>query len=579
MNTRTALVALAIALACAAHGADLDFSKVGIYGRDFECCDFTCLKLYGPRDAETYAKYADLIRAAHERGQYVLIGLYTYDRVALAKPVEEYIANTDDLLANLPLELVDAVVLSEENIVWNNGLAIQNQLYDHVKAKWDLTVYQWFTPYDVPNAKCRADGWIIDPYRLQTQDFRKYLMKYVVTGLPVINCVNASPEIDAWSSSQDQVDVCREFNVPMFFYAVDGLQGSPFVWMLTDKPRLAEWRGWFFRIREMCHDTDISRLPLASSEFSPGQGIEVAGGEDNRFEYADDLLTLKFIDDATIAGFGSLRWDGEAEKLGVLGGGEATLTYHFLSEFEMRAPTVAATFEPVGASGAVLGLSYSTDGEKFAELAAGEALTAFAGQNLWVRLEMAGGEAEAVGGWLSDLAVQGESVPPAERIVRIAPLNRRGKFEYEDDFEATRALHVAEIDGGELLEWVRGKVQVYGTPGIKVNSTLRWHLVAEKPMTDVRVLIESYSHQQLGAHNEIGLSLDGENALVSETTSGRENATGRYVGEIEMDISADERFAGATELWVHFTMVNTSGVKTGRSNDIQTLQVTGTLVD
>jgi hypothetical protein len=73
------------------------------------------------------------------------------------------------------------------------------------------------------------------------------------------------------------------------------------------------------------------------------------------------------------------------------------------------------------------------------------------------------------------------------------------------------------------------------------------------------------------------VSLDGENVLVSETTSGRENASGRYVGEIEFDLTGDERFAGATELWVHFTMINTSGVRTGNSNDIRTLTVSGTL--
>ncbi len=122
MNTRAILLAVAIAATGLAHADDLDFSKVGIYGRDFESCDFTCLKLYAPRDAETYAKYSNLIREAHERGQYVLVGLYTYDRVKLSKPIEEYIANTDELLENLPLDLIDAVVLSEENIVWNNGL-------------------------------------------------------------------------------------------------------------------------------------------------------------------------------------------------------------------------------------------------------------------------------------------------------------------------------------------------------------------------------------------------------------------------------------------------------------------------
>ena len=97
-------------------------------------------------------------------------------------------------------------------------------------------------------------------------------------------------------------------------------------------------------------------------------------------------------------------------------------------------------------------------------------------------------------------------------------------------------------------------------------------------MKDLRVLVESYSHRSLGAHNEIGVSLDGQNVLISETTSGRENAAGRYSGEIEIDLSGDERFAGVKEFWVHFTMINSSGVKTGQSNDIRALRVSGTVV-
>ena len=575
----TIVVVFAVGALC--HAAALDFSKVGIYGRDFECCDFTCFKFRYPADGDQLAKYADIVRAAHDRGQYVLVGLYTYDRVTLSKPIEEYIANTDALLDALPLDLIDAVFLSEENIVWNNGLEVQNRLYDHVKQKYPLTVYQWFTPYDVPNAKCRADGWIIDPYRLMAQDFRKYLMKYLVTGLPVINCINASPEIEPWESSQDQVDVCREFSVPMFFYAVDGLQGSPFVWMSSDDPRLARWRGWFFRIREICHATDTSLLPLPSADFSPGKAVEVAGGEDNRFEYADDLLTLKFIDDATITGFRSLRWDGAGERLGVLAGARASLTYHFWSDFEMRGPVLEAAFEPVAGSGATLTASCSTDGQTFADLPLGQPLADFAGRNLWVRLELAGGAAEAgqVGGWLSEVTVRGECVPPDEPVVRIAPLNRRGRFEYTDDFQAPRALHLAHIDGGQFLEWERGKVQVRGHDAETVRSTLRWRFVAERPIQDLHIVVESYSHRQLGARNDIGVSLDGETPLVSETTSGREDASGRYVGTIEFDLSADERFAGATEVWVHFTMVNSSRVVTGRSNDIHGLTLSGTLAE
>jgi len=581
MGVRLALLTLLMCAAAAPGFAvdALDFSTVGIYGRDFEVCDFTCFKFY-PKP-EFYERYVQMVRDADQRGQYVLVGLYTYDRVSLEGPIEEYYRATDELLDALPLELVDIVFLSEENIAWNNGLEIQNQLYDHVKANYDLTVYQWFTPYDTPHAGVRADGWIIDPYRYQTQDFRKYLMKWLATGLPVINCVNSSPEVGAFSSSQDQVDVCREFNVPMFFYAVDGMQGSPFIWMQTDDPYLATWRAWFFRVREMCHATDTSALPLPSADWSYGQPVEMAGGEDNRFEYADDFGSQKSIDDATIDGFLSLRWDGFGQRLGVLGGGAATLTWHLWSAFEMRGPSVAASFAPVEGAQADLAISWSADGNTWQELAAGEPPADFAGQNLWVRLTMsvAGGEAGQSAAWLDDFAIRGECVPPEERVVRIEPLNRRGRFEYSDDFEATRALHLAHIDGGEFLEWERGRVGLRGQDGKAARPALRWRFVAERPMRDLRIAIESYSHQQLGAYNEIGVSLDGQNLLVSDTTRGKENASGRYVGTIEFDLADDERFAGATELWLHVTLINTAGVQTGRSNAIHLLEISGTLVD
>lgn len=571
MRLTVALVAfVAVMAAGRATAVDaLDFSTVGIYGQDFEVCDFTCFKMY-PKP-ENYERYVQWIRDADARGQLVMVGLYTYDRVTLKGPIEEYFAKTDELLDALPLELVDIVFLSEENIAWNNGLAIQNQLYDHVKERHpQLPVYQWFTPYDTPHAGLRADGWIIDPYKLYAQDFRKYLMKYLATGLPVINCVNASPSVGHFQSSQDQVAICREFNIPMFFYAVDGIQGSPYIWRDTDDPRLARWRGWFMRVREMAHSTDTSLLPLPSAQWSYGIPVEVAAGDDATFEYSDDFSGQKLIDDATIEGFGHTRWDAFGERLGVLAGRQATLTWHLWSAFEMREPAVAFALD--GAEEAVV--SWSADGTAWQGVGPGEVIGDFAGRNLWLRLSVSAGDE---GAWLDDLRITGRSALPEERVVRIEPHSRRGAFEYVDDFEAPRALHVAEIEGGEFLEWTRGKVGIRGHDGRQARSTLTWRLVAERPIASAKVAIESYSHRQLSARNEIGVSLDGETPLLTATTSGLEDASGRYVGTVELDLSADERFAEAQELWVHFTMINTAGVKTNVSNDIRRLEVSGTL--
>ncbi len=564
------LIACSIAAPAAAVEA-LDFSTVGIYGQDFEFCDFTCFKMF-PKQ-ERYERYREWIREADERGQFVMVGLYTYDRVTLKEPIEEYFAKTDELLEALPLDLIDVVFLSEENIYWNNGFEIQNRLYEHVKEGYpDLTVYQWFTPYATPRAGLKTDGWIIDPYRLNAQDFRKYLMKYLHTGLPVINCVNASPSVGDFQSSQDQVDICREFNVPMFFYAVDGMKGSPYIWNDTDDPRLARWRGWFMRVREMCHVTDTSRLPLASARWSYGIPVEVAADESGAFEYTDDFSDQKLIEDATIDGFLNTRWDHHGERLELSPGSDATLTWHLWSAFEMREPRVDFGLD----GGADPSVQWSADGNTWQDAAPGEPVGDFAGQNLWVRLTLSGGGEKA---WLDDLRISGQNVLPGERVVRLEPHNKRGAFEYVDDFESTRAMHVAQIEGGQFLEWNRGQLRVRGQKGKRVEASLVWHFTSERPIEDALVAVESYSHRSLSAHNEIGVSLDGESPLLTASTSGRESESGRYDGTIEFDLSEDERFADATELWVHFTMINSSGADTNTSNSIKRLEVSGMLAE
>ncbi len=578
-----AAILLALCVMFAAPGAaqeGIDFSDIGMYGQDFPLLDFTCLKFLAPRDAEYYERCAERVRAAHERGQFVLVCIYTFDRVTLSRPIEEYIANTDELLQNLPLELIDIICLGEENIAWNNGLEVQNRLYDHVKRTYPgTTVYQWFTPYDVPHAKVRTDGWIIDLYRLDYQEYRRFVQKYIATGKPLIACINASPEIKPWSSSQDQVDICREFNVPMFFYAVDGIEGSPYIWMDSDDPTLARWRGWFMRVREMAHGTDTSLLPQASAQWSYGQPVEVAGDAQNGFEYADSFATQMFIDDATIDGFLGLRWDGWAERLGLVGDSEARLTYHLWSAFPIEQAQADASFVPVDGAQASLSAEWSADGHSWQAMALGVPLADFAGQNLWVRLNLQtrGGSADEPAAWLDDLSISGVTIPPEERVVHITPLHRNGRFEWRDDFQSTRSMHLAKIDGGEHLQWERGRVWIRGGQG-RVASTLRWHFVAERPVRDVTIAIEGYAHQQLSARNEIAVSLDGEQPIITRTTSGLEDASGRYTGTIEIDLSEDERFEGATEFWVHVTMINTAGTPTNRSNEIRALEVTGVVV-
>lgn len=83
----------------------------------------------------------------------------------------------------------------------------------------------------------------------------------------------------------------------------------------------------------------------------------------------------------------------------------------------------------------------------------------------------------------------------------------------------------------------------------------------------------STAHRSLGSFNTLGLSLDGRQPLLSETTQGKEKENGSYRDSIEIDASNDARLAGIREFWVHLAMTNTSCVAGRTSNRIMECRV------
>jgi hypothetical protein len=560
------LCALLLALACASPAAErrLDFRDIGIYGTLYDFCTFSVYKLSSTDDPARLERYGRMIHDAHEAGKFTLVGLYTFDRVTYKEPLEAYFRQTDHVLDALDLSEVDALFLSEENVTWNNGLAVLNQLYDHVKSRYGGPVYQWYTMPDVPHPKQKADGWIIDPYGFRYTEFRRYLMKYLVQGKPVIACLNASEDVAPWESSQDQVMACREFNIPIFYYAVDRELGAPNIWRSSDEPGLAGWRGWVYRVREMAQKTDVSRLPEASAQFSPGRPVEIAGDLSGNVAYEETFDSVRFMDDATIDGFLELRWSGEDETLSVVSDASqpALLTYHFFSVLPLTGMAVKAEADVPGP------VELSTDGLTFraADATDGE----WQGRNLWVRLALRPGS--TLRGW----SLTGKVVAPAERAIPLTPI--RGACVYEDGFDAPRYLQLAEIDHPDRLIAARGGVSIRGMAGAANRVEIKQRFTCDRPLEGVRIELTSQAWERdLSAHNELGVSLDGASLIASDTTLGKAAASGRYDGTLTIDLSADERVRGAREFWVHMVMVNRSGVRTNPSSTLRNLRVEATV--
>jgi len=589
--------------------APLDFSHVGVYGTCFDFCDYTVYKIVylgKRRKPELLAHWRTRLHEMAAQGKRNLVGIYTFDRVKHSRPIPEYLAETDTVLEGIDLADVYAIFLSEENVTWSNGLAVLNALYDHIKSRYpELPVYQWLTSPVTPHPKLRADGWVYDCYKVGLPRFRRIAAKYVVTGKPFIMCLNASPDVglftDSWGGpvSQDQVEVCREFNIPMFFYCVDLKWGSPAIWQHSDAEEIVPWREWVLRVVEEAQKTDVSKLPMLTAQYSTGQPIEVAGDENNRFEFVDSFAAARFLDDATIRGFLNLRWDGEREVLFVerqAGAKDvAELIYHFASDFELSNITATLAGERLATGqGSAVELGVSVTGHNWPHMAApGDgadggpkgafSLTAsgkddpeFKGRGMWVRVTAAPGQlpARTPAMLFDSLTVSCDVVPPERRAILLTP-DRKGNVRYRDTFDSQKYLHLAHIDNAAELTWTRGRVGTHGVAGRGNRVQLRWECVAEKPLTGIVVRMDcSGNKRNLGAVTSLGVSLDGKNLLAQDDTADKPaNKQGTFKGALTLDLTGNADFAGVSTFWVHGIMTNNCGAKTNRSNTIEQLDV------
>ena len=585
----------------------LGFANIGVYGTLFDFCDFSVHKLrYSAKapEPERLARYRKLLHETAASGKRNLVGLYTFDRVKHSRPIEEYIASTDAVLDAIDLADVYAVFLSEENVTWANGLTVLNALYDHVKKRHPtLPVYQWLTAPTAPHPKLKADGWCYDLYGPDPAASRRTFSKYVVTGKPFVVCINASPSValldepKGRASSKGQVDACREFNIPMFFFCVDSKWGSPTIWLRSEDKAIAAWRRWLLGVVNEAHRIDRGALPLPSAQYSTGSAIEAAGDVSNRFEFRDGFDTLQFVDDATIMGLLNLRWDGLAEALHVeRQAGEmgfVELQYHFISEFELSriaakltGKVMTMTDEPVRLALSVTGHSWPHEAVakagqgKLGLTASGADDPAFKGREFWVRItcKLAPKQPRVAASLLDALTVTCHAAPPERREVTLVP-DKTGKVTYRDDFASTKYLHLAHITNPPELEWRRGRLGTHGVKGRGNAVVLRWKCASERPLADIKVRLACSAHQKaLGAWNTFAVSLDGEKKLVEETTRDKpKDRVGQFRGTLELDLSKDKRLHGVRVFWVHAEMHNGCGVKTGTSNVLDALEIEGSI--
>ncbi|MEZ6047395.1 MAG: hypothetical protein R3C11_17790 [Planctomycetaceae bacterium] len=318
-------------------------------------------------------------RLAKEQGGAFLPRVYFWDGndrfQGPLQDIEVYWERLDTFLGAMDLKNFTGIILAEENIHYLGRPEILTELYHRIKKKYDIQVWQWWSPMSsVPSSGgwIPADGWVIDLYFLSPHTFRRMVQKYLITGKPLVIMpwaaqmdLNKEMTEGEWSANQFQLDTAVEFNLPVAFFWIYGTsagfgcnRGEP----QTEIDRVNHW-VWDYikRVRELPADF----AGLESADYSQGDLQEIGPTYDDRMVYYDGFSDEKCIDDATISGFRQLILDGK--QLGVRGSDDhsidSSLEYHFKGQLNATTPLARVQVEPLPGFKGTVELSISRDHE------------------------------------------------------------------------------------------------------------------------------------------------------------------------------------------------------------------------
>lgn len=522
--------------------------------------------------------------------------------------IETYKRRVDRFLQHVDVDQLYAITLAEENYYWGDrDFGVLEELYRYVKGKYDVPVWQWYSPYAGPPGfgwpQLPADGWAIDEYARRGDTFEPFIRKYVVRQLPLFQIIWAAPLMKSfdWESAgspafDEQLAICRKYDVPCAYFCWEG-HGNVWGWSRDAKP---ESKAAFQRVLDAvaaAKKTPPNTFGVEWDRVPPAPAVTMQVNEDRTVSYEDPIEKApRFMDDATIKGFANLRWDGGPLELRPRRPGpcHAELTYRLTSPFPMRELVATASVQQREAPGAQVMLRLSADGKHWRHvlwpptpmettntgttkwkdltisLNAGGAQGFDDVNDLWLRIGLRSTKETGAAPVfrLRNLRVSGVCTPPEKREIPLVP-DANGKVVYEDGVASHALRFTAEFDNAEQIEWRDGRIGIRGLRGHDDTVTLRQKFVCERPLKVIRVTSRNFaSTSDYGSWNRLAVSLDGKKKLVEKETKGRFN------GDLELDLADDARFSAVREFWVHVDMCNNSG-DTRIINAIYNLKIEG----
>lgn len=433
-------------------------------------------------------------------------------------------------------------------------------LLDEIRKQCDVPVYVWPSyPLGPPRL---GDGYVYDAYGARYEAIRNHVVEFLRTGKPMILCVDGSGYSDL-TSAREQVMVCREFDLPAFYFVAADGSGGYNGWCYGHNAHLLQWRNLVFSGME------FQRRDLPAGDFVWGNPIELMSDPSGAVH-----LSLTGIADATVYGMSHLGLrDGLIQSTTDTG---VSLDYQFWSLFPLDAGRLTLELDGAGMQPPRVERSRCGQIADWTELEAepaNEAWTYSLGnptRECRLRLTLAGAHRTAI----RSLAITGTMNPPEDRAI---PLDMfydgwRGRIRYTEDLAKGRWRVFGSVDRPENLE--PNRLALRGRDGYAVVVNVTERFTSQQPLRDIVLTLRGTCNSaNLGGAVFFGVSLDGngeDSSIVWDT--GTFDATGQ-TGERTLDLSDSPDFQDIRAFTVHMRQRNGSGRRGNVSSMLDRLEI------
>ncbi len=486
------------------------------------------------------------------------------DREDALKKLREWLERTD-------LSLVDAMHLSEEQAY--NAADWLDPLYDAIKSHDPtLPVYVW--PSFPLGPLGKADGYIYDAYGQGYTESRRKLMQFLRTGKPLIMCVDASGYSD-YRVAREQLMICHEFNVPVFYFVADNGSGSYNNWYGKSTRALSACRNFMFSSLEFqrrCRGPE----PITAGDVIWGEQIELAPDEKGTVDYKWSEFGR-----ATVYGFTRLKI--EDGTVTVKSNAEAAMDYQFWSLLPLKDARLKLTVGPDATSEAIR-VEQSRCGKldewRMIEPTRAKDVLLYdlgdPGQEFRLRISLSGGKFAVLrGGRLS-----GSVTPPTDKAISLDAHydGWQSEIQFRQNLGVGLWRLMATVDHPQHLSG-ESTLSLRGAKGRAIDVNAVEKFSSGHPLKNIEICLSGMSHSALGGAFSLGVSLDGKTIIKQGTPAGKRRSDGLYRGTHTLDLRGVPEFQSVREFYVHMNQSNGSGIRTNTSSSLHTLEINATRVD